>query len=72
MPNDYASNEVICPFYRYSRGNAVYCEGPLEDSRLIYRFSDVISRQIYMDENCCRYTYKDTCPLARAILEEKG
>ena len=69
MPNSYASQNVICPFYMYEKEKAMYCEGLIKGSRHTitnFKNKDTFKKYKIM---FCNSEYKK-CELCKALLRK--
>ena len=67
MPNNYESIHVGCPFYMYSDGGYIRCEG-LVGLTMTILFVDK-RRKIAMMERYCNCRWGD-CPFYKAVADQ--
>lgn len=69
MPNNAVDGRMICPFYKRDTLQEIRCDGFARGMSLRQWFTRKRKKAAWLEEACCRYDYRDNCPLARALYQ---
>ena len=67
----YEANEVTCPFYRFEKGNSLYCEG-IYGGGIIQTFPTKTHKMLHKIKYCHSIESCKECKLHQAINEKYG
>lgn len=66
MPNNYGTQDCLCPFFRADEAKTIGCEGVFPNSNGAYSFRTKIEKEQIAKQYCKSWNFRN-CPAYEAI-----